>query len=128
MVPDAVNRAVERSTALEIGQGAIELAHREQPVPAPSKQQRVVRLDLQSTREGGDRLAKLPRPGLGHAEIDDARHVLRVGVERGARFRDRLGIGLRAILHPVGRPVLHRLRARLASLERRADRDRCGER
>jgi hypothetical protein len=39
---------------------------------------------------------------LGHAEIDDARHVLRVGVERGARFGDGLGIGLGAILHPVG--------------------------
>ena len=41
-------------------------------MPAPSQQQRVVRLDLEPARERRDRLAKLPRAGLRDAKVDDA--------------------------------------------------------
>jgi hypothetical protein len=57
-------------------------------MPAPSEEQRVVRLDLEPSRERRDGFAKLPRTGLGDAEVDDARNVLRVGLESGSRALD----------------------------------------
>jgi hypothetical protein len=57
-------------------------------MPAPSQDLRIVRLDLQTSRECGNRLAELPGARLGHAEVDDARNVLRVGLECGSRGLD----------------------------------------
>ena len=71
-------------------------------MPAPSEKQRVVRLDLEPPRERRDGFAKLPRTGLRDAKIDDARDVLRVGLEGGARALDGVGIGKRSILHARG--------------------------
>src|SRR5688572_32321968 len=47
-------------------------------------------------------------PILGHAEVDDARNVLRVGLKCGVRALDGVGVGKRPVLHAFGRPVLHR--------------------
>ena len=71
-------------------------------MPAPSEEQRVVRLDLEPARERGDGFAKLPRTGLRHAEVDDASNVFRVGLESGSRGLDGVRIGKRAILHALG--------------------------
>jgi hypothetical protein len=71
-------------------------------MPAPSEEQRVVRLDLEPPRERRDGFAKLPRTGLGNAEVDHARNVPRVGLESGSRVHDGVGIGKRAILHALG--------------------------
>ena len=71
-------------------------------MPAPSEEQRVRRLDLEPSGERGDGFAKLPRTGLGDAEVDDARNVLRIGLESGSRALDRIRIGERAILHALG--------------------------
>jgi hypothetical protein len=40
-----------------------------------------------------DGFAELPRAGLGDAEVDDPRDVLRVGGERGSRALDRVSVG-----------------------------------
>ncbi len=71
-------------------------------MPAPSEEQRVVRLDLEPARERRDGFAKLPRTGLGHAEVDDAGDVLRIRIERRSRGLDGVRIGKRAILHALG--------------------------
>ena len=107
VVPDPVDRAVEGAAAHEIGERAIEFTDREIPVPAPSQEQRVVRFDLDPTRERGDRFAKLPRAGLGHPEVDDARDVPRVGRESGSRGPDGVGIREGAVLDALGRSVLN---------------------
>ena len=71
-------------------------------MPAPSEEQRVVRLDLEPPRERRDGFTKLPRTGLGDAQIDDASDVLRIGVESGSRALDAVVIGKRAIRHARG--------------------------
>ena len=127
VVPESVDRAVDGAAAREIGERAIEFTHGQIAMPAPAEEQRVVRLDLEPSRERRDGFAKLPRTGLGDAEVDDARNVFRVGFESGSRALDGVRIGKRAILHAVGRPVLHRLRACLARIERRSQGDRRGD-
>src|SRR3954469_13298315 len=96
-------------------------------MPAPAKKQRVVRLDLEPARERRDRFAKLPRTGLGHAEVDDSRNIGWIGLERGSRAVDGVRIGKRTILHALGRAVLHRWRAALAGGERRPEERRRGD-
>ena len=110
--------------AFEIGERAIEFTHGQISMPAPSQELRIVRLDLQTSRERGNRLAKLPGAGLGHAEVDDARNVLRVGLECDARARDGVGVGKRPILHAFWRSVLHRRLACLPGTEHRRERNR----
>jgi hypothetical protein len=102
VVPDAVDGAVDGAAARQIGERAIEFTHRQISMPAPSEKQRVVRFDLEPARERRDGFAKLPRTGPGDAEVDDLRDVVRVGVVRGARFLDGVGIGKRSILHALG--------------------------
>jgi hypothetical protein len=89
-------------TAREIGERAIEFTHGKISMPAPPEKQRVRRLDLEPSCERRDGFAKLPRTGLGDAEIDDARNVPRVGIKRGSRRLDGVRIGKRAILHSRG--------------------------
>ncbi len=69
---------------------------------APPQKQRVRRLDLEPSRESRDGFAELPRTGLGHAEVDDARDVLRIGLQGSSRAPDGVGLGERAILHAFG--------------------------
>jgi len=71
-------------------------------MPAPSEEQRVVRLDLEPPSERRDSFAKLPRSRLRNAEVDDARNVPRVDLEIGSRGLHGVGIGKRAILQAFG--------------------------
>ena len=48
VVPDSVDRAVDGGAAFEIGERAIEFTHGQISMPAPSQEQRIVRLDLQT--------------------------------------------------------------------------------
>ena len=71
-------------------------------MPAPSQQQRVVRLDLEPPRERRNRFAELPGAGLRDAEVDDPGNVARIGFERRLGLRDRFRIRKRAILDARG--------------------------
>jgi hypothetical protein len=62
VVPVAVDRGIEFAAAREVGERLIEFTHRQISMPAPSQEQRVVRLDLEPAREGRDGLAKLRAP------------------------------------------------------------------
>ena len=75
------------------------------------------KLDLEPARERRDGLAELPRTGFGDAQVDNARDVLRLCRECGARVLDRIGIRQGPILDPLSRPVLHGLGAGLACTE-----------
>jgi hypothetical protein len=102
VVPDSVDLAVNGAAAREVRERAIEFTHGKISMPAPSEKQRVVRLDLEPLRERRDGFAKLPRTGLGNAEVDDASDVPRVGFESGSRALDGVRIGKRAIFHALG--------------------------
>jgi hypothetical protein len=65
-------------------------------MPAPPEKQRVRRLDLEPSCKRRDGFAKLPRTGLGDAEVDDARNVPRIGFESGSRGLEGVRIGKRA--------------------------------
>ncbi len=47
MVPDSADLAVDGAAAREVGERAIEFTHEQIAMPAPSEEQRVVRLDLE---------------------------------------------------------------------------------
>ena len=96
-------------------------------MPAPSQQQRVVRLDFEPSRERRNRFAELPGARLRDPEVDDPGNAARIGRERRLRFRDRFRIWKRAILDARGRPVLDRLRAGLDGTGRGTKRDRDAE-
>jgi hypothetical protein len=102
VIPDAVDGTVDGAAAREVGERAIEFTDGKVSMPAPSGEQRIIRLDLEPSRERRDGFAKLPCTGLRNAEVDDATNVCRVGSERGLRGLDGFRIGKRAILHALG--------------------------
>src|SRR5688572_22731 len=108
---DSVVEAVQREAAGEVGQGAIEFANREIPMPAPAVKHRAVGRDGDAAREGLDGFAELPHSGLGNAERDDAVDISRIGVERSLGACDGSGIGHRLVFDAGGRAVLNGLSA-----------------
>src|SRR5262245_6617947 len=71
VVAVAVNRGIDLAASRQVGERSIELTDRQVPVATPSQQQRVVRLDLEPVREGGNGFAELPGTRFSDPDVDE---------------------------------------------------------